>query len=325
MIIVTNDEGRPGVGRTAEFLAKGASRLDAIEAGIRLVEADPTIRTVGRGGLANMVGRVQLDAMIMDGDTLESGAVGAIEGFAHAITIARAVKDRLPHELLVGAGAERFAREIGAERADNLTDASAEIWQDWLEATVPILDRARWQDSAALAPYVRNAIKADLLPSDDDITAPVDDDRPQGADTTVFLAIDHTGALGCGVSTSGWAWKYPGRLGDSPIVGAGAYADSRYGAAACTGTGEMAIRAGTSRSIVLYLKMGLSLNEAVDAAIDDLRGLKGGLIDRITIHAIDAAGASHVVAVNAQQDRQFWQWRDGEAKPRRVQAEREDL
>ena len=87
----------------------------------------------------------------------------------------------------------------------------------------------------------------------------------------------------------------------------------------------MAIRAGTSRSIVLYLKMGLSLNEAVDAAIDDLRGLKSGLIDRITIHAIDPAGASRVVAVNARQERSFWQWRDGEEKPTRIVAERVKL
>ena len=95
--------------------------------------------------------------------------------------------------------------------------------------------------------------------------------------------------------------------------------------AACTGTGEMAIRAGTSRSIVLYMKMGLSLTDAVDAAIDDLRGLKTGLIDRITIHAIDRTGQHRVVAVNAQQARTFWIWRDGETKPARVEAERTTL
>lgn len=316
MIVVTNDEGRPGVGRTAALLGEGVGALDAIEAGIRLVEADPSIVTVGRGGLANILGHVQLDALIMDGETLRTGAVGGIEGFAHPITIARAVMDQVPHELLIGAGAERFAAEIGAEPADNLTDHGAELWIDWLEKTVTPRDRARWQSDAPLAPYVRDAIKVDLLP---------DDDQNDGADTTTFIAIDKDGRLGAGVSTSGWAWKYPGRLGDSPIVGAGAYADSRYGAAACTGTGEMAIRAGTSRSIVLYLKMGLSLSEAVDAAIADLRELKGGLIDRITIHAIDPSGASRVVAVNARQERSFWRWQDGEDRPERVVAERVKL
>lgn len=316
MIIVTNDEGRPGVARTAELLGAGAYVLDAIEAGIRLVEADPEIVTVGRGGLANMLGQVQLDALIMDGDTLRSGAVGAIEGFAHPISIARAVMDQLPHELLVGPGAQRFGREIGAEEIDNLSDDAAQIWVEWLEANVAPAERARWRDTAALAPHVRDAIKVDLLP---------DEPENDGADTTTFIGIDGQGRLGAGVSTSGWAWKYPGRLGDSPIVGAGAYADSRYGAAACTGTGEMAIRAGTSRAIVLYLKMGLTLSGAVDAAIDDLRGLKGGLIDRITIHAIDRDGASRIVAVNAKQERSFWRWRDGEAAPEKIPAERVTL
>ena len=324
MIIVTNDEGRPGVGETARRLAARERALDAIEAGVRLVEADLSIRTVGRGGLANILGRVQLDALVMDGATLRTGAVGAIEGFAHPISIARAVMDRLPHELLVGSGAERFAREIGAETVDNLTDDAAAVWLDWFEATVARADRPRWQTDAALGPYVRGAIKADLLLPDG--TAPeAIETLPQGSDTTTFLAIDQMGALAAGVSTSGWAWKYPGRLGDSPIVGAGAYADSRYGAAACTGTGEMAIRAGTSRSIVLYMKMGLSLTDAVDAAIDDLRGLQGGLISRITIHAIDPTGASRVVAVNAEQERMFFRWRDGEAEPSRIPAERVQL
>lgn len=318
MIIVTNDEGRPGVGETAKRLAGGAKALDAIEAGIRLVEADTEIVTVGRGGLANILGRVQLDALAMDGDTLRTGAVGAIEGFAHPITIARAVMDQLPHELLVGPGAERFAAEIGAEAVDNLTDSSAEIFQDWLENTVPKAERARWQADAALAPYVRGAIKADLQEAD----GSAEETLPQGSDTTTFIAIDGQGSLAAGVSTSGWAWKYPGRLGDSPIVGAGAYADTRYGAAACTGAGEMAIRASTSRSIVLYLKMGLGLAGAVDAAIDDLRGLKGGLISRVTIHAIDANGAARVVAVNAEQERPYWIWRDGDAAPEKRLAER---
>lgn len=317
MIIVTNDEGRPGVGETATQLQAGATALDAIEAGVRLVESSPEINTVGYGGLANILGRVQLDGLMMDGDTLRSGAVGAIEGFAHPVSVARAVLERLPHELLVGAGAERFAAEIGAERIDNLSDASAEVWQDWFDETVPKLERARWHSDAALVPYVRDAIRVDLQPAERDA-----DPKPQGADTTTFLAIDKNGSLGAGVSTSGWAWKYPGRLGDSPIVGAGAYADTRYGAAACTGTGEMAIRAGTSRAIVLYLKMGLSLADAVDAAIDDLRGLKGGLISRITIHAIDKDGQNRVVAVNAEQERSFWRWRSGETAPSREAAER---
>ncbi len=105
-----------------------------------------------------------------------------------------------------------------------------------------------------------------------------------------------------GTSTSGWGWKYPGRLGDSPIIGAGSYADTRYGAAACTGAGEMTIRCCTARSIVLYMKQGASVADAVGEAVEDMRALKGGLISRVTVHAIDAKGNHKVVAVNGAGD-----------------------
>src|SRR6185437_13690924 len=119
MIVVTNNEGTPGVPATARLLKEGAAGLAASEAGIRLVEADETIRTVGRGGWPNLIGEVELDASVMDGTTLRTGSVGALKGFLHPISIARAVMERLPHVLLAGEGAERFAREIGAEVGDN--------------------------------------------------------------------------------------------------------------------------------------------------------------------------------------------------------------
>ncbi|MDA1098004.1 MAG: N(4)-(beta-N-acetylglucosaminyl)-L-asparaginase [Proteobacteria bacterium] len=302
-ILVTNSEGTPGVGKTAEMLASGAAGLDAIEAGIRLVEADTTIRTVGRGGWPNLLGEVELDAAMIDGTSFRSGAVGALQGFLHPISIARAVLERLPHELLVGAGAARFAAEIGAETTNNLIPDSERVWREWFEANVPMADREKWPDVPLVA-LCQQAI-----------------DPEKGMDTTVFLALDGKGEIMAGVSTSGWAWKYPGRLGDSPIIGAGCYADSRYGAAACTGAGEMAIRAGTSRAIVLYMKMGLSLEAAVDEAVDDLRQLRGGLLQRITLHAIDRAGRHRVVAVNAEQQLTYWLWREGDEKPHAEPAE----
>ena len=104
-------------------------------------------------------------------------------------------------------------------------------------------------------------------------------DPEVGRDTTVFLAVDRQGNAASGTSTSGWGWKYPGRLGDSPLIGAGSYADSRYGACACTGAGEMAIRAGTARAVVAYMKMGRSVADAVAEAVEDMRALKGGIIN----------------------------------------------
>ncbi len=303
MVLVTNNEGTPGVGRTAEMLAGGAGGLDAIEAGIRLVEADVSIRTVGRGGRANLLCDVELDAAIIDGNSFRTGAVGCVKGFAHPISIARQVMERLPHELLVGAGAERFAREIGAEEVENLIPESEREWREWFEREVPEADRARWPD-VPLIDLCKHAI-----------------DPEKGRDTTVFIALDSRREIMGGVSTSGWAWKYPGRLGDSPVIGAGCYADTRFGAAACTGAGEMAIRAGTARAIVLYMKMGLDLHAAVDEAIDDLRALKGGLIDRITLHAIDRHGAHRAVAFNAQHEPTYWLWREGEEAPHAEKAE----
>ncbi len=295
MILVTNNEGYPGVPLTASLLAEGRAPLDAIEAGIRLVEQDERVRTVGRGGWANILGEVELDAAMMDGGTLRTGAVGAVQGFLHPVSIARGVLERLPHEMLVGAGAERFGREIGAETTDNVLSHARAAWQDWFAASVSDADRAAW-DRAPLVPHVTTKIP-----------------QTEARGTTVFIARGRDGQIGSGTSTSGWQWKYPGRLGDTPIIGAGSYADTRFGACACTGAGEMAIRCQTARSVVLYLKMGLDLRAAVDEAIDDMRALKGGLISRITLHAIDTKDNHRAVAVNGDGSNNYWLWRDGAA------------
>ncbi len=240
---------------------------------------------------------------MMDGTTLRTGAVGALKGFLHPVSVAREIMRRLPHELLVGEGAARFAHEIGAETTENLIEDSRRAWQAWFDNEVPAADRQRWPD-VPLAELCRHAIDPEI-----------------GRDTTVFLAHDNDGKICSGTSTSGWAWKYPGRLGDSPIIGAGSYADTRYGAAACTGAGEMTIRCCTARSIVLYMKAGATVAEAVMEAVEDMRRLKGGLISRVTIHAIDGAGHHKVVAVNGSGDNKYWLWEEGDAVPRSLPAE----
>ena len=302
MILVTNNEGTLGAPTTARMLAEGAHALDAIEAGIRIIEADPSVRTVGRGGWPNLLCEMELDACMMDGTTLRSGAVGALQGYLHPVSVAREIMRRLPHELLVGQGAARFAHEIGAESADNLIADSKRAWQQWFDHEVPETARRAWPNTP-LAELCRHAIDPEV-----------------GRDTTVFLAHDKGGNICSGTSTSGWGWKYPGRLGDSPIVGAGSYADTRYGAAACTGAGEMTIRCCTARSIVLYMKRGASVTEAVYEAADDMRTLKGGLISRVTVHAIDAKGNHKTVAVNGAGDNKYWLW-EGQGDPRLLLAE----
>jgi L-asparaginase len=302
MILLTNNEGTVGVPTTVRMLADGAAALDAIEAGIRLIEADPTVRTVGRGGWPNLAGEVELDACLMDGTTLRTGAVGALKGYLHPVSVAREIMRRLPHEFLVGEGAARFAREIGADTADNLIEDSLRVWQAWFDRTLTPAQKQAWPD-IPLAELCRHAI-----------------DPETGRDTTVFLAQDRGKNICSGTSTSGWGWKYPGRLGDSPIIGAGSYADTRYGAAACTGAGEMTIRCCTARSVVLYMKRGATVADAVLEAVEDMRALKTGLINRVTIHAIDPRGNHKVVAVNGTGGNVYWLW-EGAGDPVQRPAE----
>lgn len=272
MIVVASRNGRVGILAAVEVLRAGGSAVDAVEAGIRLVEDNPEEHSVGLGGLPNILGQVELDASIMRGSDRMAGAVGSLRGYRHPISVARRVMETLPHVLLVGAGAERFASEMGAERGELLTEEARRMWAE-KQALLPPEVAAGLQDRTDLAPWVAY------------LTDPV---RSRG--TVNFLAQDARGEICCGVSTSGWFNKYPGRLGDSPLIGAGGYADNRYGAAACTGLGEMAIRAGTARSLVLYMKMGMSVEEAGQQAMRDLDELGGNYLSDMNIIALDAQG-----------------------------------
>jgi L-asparaginase len=305
MIVLANSVGGIGMAAAVAALQAGLPALDAVEAGIRPVEADPTVDSVGVGGWANLLGQVELDASLMDGRTLHSGAVAALQGYIHPISVARQVMVRLPHVLLAGEGAARFAAEIGAEAGETLTEEARRQWKAWWLDHIPADVRARWPD-APLAGWAR-------------LTA----DPETAGGTTTFLVRDAAGDLATGVSTCGWAFKYPGRLGDSPIVGAGSYADNRYGAAACTGHGELTIRSGTARSVVLYMKMGMAVEAACAEALDDLRSLRRDFQGGVTLHAIDAAGKHHVTAIGPGGGLTYWLWRDGmaEAEERSVTPE----
>ena len=273
MIVVTSDNGIVGIEESMRVLKAGGTAIDAVEAGIRLVEDNPDDHTVGYSGYPNLLGEVELDASIMNGRTLESGAVGAIKGYPHPISIARKVMEDLPHVMLVSSGAERFAAEMGFPQQNLLTDEAHSIWKKRLQKDMPTDTFTNLQEEKDLKEWVRLA---------------TDPERAKG--TVNFIAQDSNGDIACGVSTSGWAWKYPGRLGDSPVIGAGNYADNRYGAAACTGMGEMAIRGATAHSIVFYMKMGLSLTEAGKRAMEDLNDLGGRFISAMRIIALDKDG-----------------------------------
>jgi L-asparaginase len=212
--------------------------------------------------------------------------------------------EELPHVMLVGGGAARFAQETNARRArrdacegiQQFVEMSAEVregWAQWIRERTSLEEWANWPGE--------QLVKWARLAAD-----------PETHGTVCILARDAGGDVASGVSTSGWAWKYPGRLGDSPIVGAGNYADNRYGAAACTGFGEMAIRASTARCVVLYHKMGLSIAQSVRAAAADLHDLTWFYRGRVTIYAFDREERHRVMTYSrAGEGAAYWLWQDG--------------
>ena len=270
MILVASANGAVGMDAAWAVLESGGSALDAVEVGTRAVEDEPSDHTVGYGGYPNLLGQVELDASIMDGTARRAGAVGALRGYRAAVTVARAVMERLPHVLVVGDGAARLAAELGLPAEELLTADAERTWRDGLEGRLP---------DGSLASTMLSRV------------ASLATDPERAAGTVNFLARDRTGAMASAVSTSGWAWKYPGRLGDSPVIGAGNYCDSRHGAAACTGFGELALRAGTARSVVAALAAGRPLDDACRTAMEDL-GTLGVPAGEVIMHlvALDADG-----------------------------------
>ena len=256
--MIASERGEVGLAAGMDLLRVGGSAMDAVEAAVRIAEANEADHYVGVGGLPNLLGVVELDASIMDGATRRAGAVAAVTGFPHPISIARAVCDRLPqHLLLAGAGAEQFADEAGIERGETLTDEAKRLWREGLEPEG--LARALANFGPGEAEYRRLAL--------DRIATMTPPDGPWG--TVNVLALDAAGDLAVAVSTSGYPWKYPGRVGDSALIGAGNYCDNRFGAAACTGRGELAIRASTARCTVLALQNGSDPAQACASVLAD--------------------------------------------------------
>jgi beta-aspartyl-peptidase (threonine type) len=248
----------------AKILKEGGSALDAVEAATRLVELNPNDTSVGLAGIPNILGVQEMDATIMCGKTRNSGAVGALKGFKHPISVARKVLDEAPHVLLVGSGAERFARIMGCEEGDLETELSKKIYQAFIDDAFDdegVIDESQsW--------VVKYARSQNLRKWYEELA-----DDHHG--TVNIMALDVNRDIASAVSTSGTALKFPGRLGDSPIIGAGNYCDNRYGAAACTGRGELAIRNSTARTIIHYLENGLNPEEAAFVAMKDIHDLNG--------------------------------------------------
>jgi isoaspartyl peptidase/L-asparaginase-like protein (Ntn-hydrolase superfamily) len=213
----------------AILLEQAKPALDAAISGAQTVEDDPTVHSVGYGGIGNAVGTVQLDACVMDGHSLACGAVAGVENIRHVAALARKVMEKTPHVLLVGEGAKIFGIENGFPLETLNTPESVAEW-------------------AKIKPRPRS-------------------DKPQGHDTVTVLALDAKGLLGGCCSTSGLSHKLPGRVGDSPLIGHGLFVDDTAGAAGATGVGEEIIRIGGSVLIVEAMRAGKHPQEACEQAI----------------------------------------------------------
>ncbi|MHC4861401.1 MAG: N(4)-(beta-N-acetylglucosaminyl)-L-asparaginase [Planctomycetota bacterium] len=209
-------------------LSRGGSPLDAVESAVKVSEADPEISSVGYGGRPNAEGVVELDAAVMLGADRNAGGAAALRGIRHPVSVARRVMEKTRHVMLVGDGALRFALAEGFEEEDLLTEDSRAAWEKWKR-------KSRGE--------------------------------AEGKDTIGTLAVDGKGRLAAACTTSGLAYKRPGRVGDSPIVGCGLYADDTAGCAAGTGLGEEIIKVCGSFLVVEEMRRGASPQEACEAAI----------------------------------------------------------
>jgi isoaspartyl peptidase/L-asparaginase-like protein (Ntn-hydrolase superfamily) len=259
-IIIGSERSEIGLPAAMEILGGGGSALDAVEAALRRCEDNTADHYVGTGGLPNARGEVELDASLMIGSTRAFAAVGAVRGFPNPISIARAVLERLPqHSLLVGEGAELFAEENGFERAELLTEEARAMYMNALRPSAESVEGE--QTRATTGDFRYRRATAELFRR----FAP--HDGPWG--TINVIALDSSGEMVVGVSTSGYPWKYPGRVGDSAVPGAGNYCDVRFGGAACTGRGEMSMRVLGARAIVADLSRGVEPAAACRAMLTD--------------------------------------------------------
>ena len=252
----------PNVKANAEawkILGKGGRALDAVEAGVKIPEADPKDQSVGYGGLPDRDGNVTLDACIMD-EQGNCGAVMALEYIMHPISVARLVMEKTPHVQLAGQGALQFALSQGFKKENLLTPESEKVWKNWLKTSK--------YDPMITVRNVEERIK-------DEKENKHQEDSPEpypvpglNHDTIGMVALDTNGNLSGACTTSGMAFKMKGRVGDSPIIGAGLFVDNEVGAATATGVGEEVVRMCGSHTIIELMRQGLSPEDACKKAVE---------------------------------------------------------
>src|SRR5689334_262786 len=258
-IVISSANGIRGVAKAYDMITRqNADTLDAIIAGVNITELDPEDQSVGLGGLPNEDGVVQLDASCMHGPTRRAGAVGALEDIATASNVAKAVMDYTDHIMLVGAGAKKFALQMGFKEQNLLTEKSRQDWLRWKQCLNP---NDNWLDDAGGAKLAADG-KSQTVAYDHPLHVKFT------TGTINMNAINARGDISSVTTTSGRSWKIPGRVGDSPIVGAGQYCDNTVGAAGSTGRGEANIKVCGAFLIVEFMRQGLSPEQACLRCVD---------------------------------------------------------
>jgi N4-(beta-N-acetylglucosaminyl)-L-asparaginase len=251
LVVSTWDFGKAANSEAWKILQNNGRALDAIEQGARVTEADQSNKTVGYGGYPDRDGRVTLDACIMD-ENGNCGSVMCLEHIMHPISVARLVMEKTPHVILVGEGALQFALANGFKKENLLTPDSELAWKEWLKKSQynPIMNIENKS-------YNQNQPASEFFPGSID-----------NHDTIGMLALDAQGNLSGGCTTSGMAFKMHGRVGDSPVIGAGLFVDNEIGAATSTGVGEEVIKCVGSHLVVEYMRQGYSPREACKKVVE---------------------------------------------------------
>ena len=262
----SKENGVPGIQKAYNMMVGGADPLDAIVAGVQVIELDPTDQSVGLGGLPNEEGVVQLDASCMHGPTRRAGAVASLEGIATPAAVAKAVMDYTDHIFLVGPGAKKFALEMGFKEQNLLTDQSRKDWMRW---KAKLNGSDNWLDPLPDSTTRRRPPTAPPAgrPYDENGPAPHvyydGDGIPHTWGTINMNAVNANGDIASVTTTSGLSWKIPGRVGDSPIIGAGQYCDNEVGAAGSTGRGEANIKVCGAFLAVEFMRQGMTPEAAL--------------------------------------------------------------
>ena len=274
--------GKPANERAAEVYQAGGSLLDAVEKGINVAENDPAVTSVGYGGLPNAEGEVELDAAIMDGTRHRAGAVAALHSIKNPISVARQVLEKTRHTTLAGEGALRFALKMGFKAEQLLTPESLKKWLEWKANPNR---KSFWQNPT------------------------------ENHDTIGMVATDGKSQVVSGCSTSGLAWKIPGRVGDSPLVGCGVYADDNVGAASATGDGDLMTNYCTSVSIVHIMARGATPQDACLELLQHIAKTDPQNRSRdVCVIALNNRGEIGAAAMHKNYRLKYALWRNGESQ-----------